>query len=597
MAKNSFEQLGLISSEGDQIEVRSAAFLRDDGRDEGSPQLYFVGNTGKLFRWSVSKRTRPILLDNFISRPAETWLQMMPRIRQKDSDSFWLLGINELSIISTDDQLTTHSLEVISPLPAFLRDWSWSKDDKSITLLTDQSKVGYKEYPNADFLRTGVVNLERNQFSSMIHHPLFDVTIDRNHYARIWHQKDALGSFVVSNREAYRMDWLDENRIGVVSGDDSAALWSRDGQLIQRFRNEGIQGLLYFIWNETKDRFVTIGKDDDIHVWAVDGTYLQRLPDPDQGEAFDVESSPSVAVFASDQRTIITSGQINFTIWRLGDDQQYQIAKKISGRHPLDHDFVEPSQLKVFSWKGKDVVFASRLIGMPKTIQFFDLEGEPSKLWPDILTTVKNATLSKDGRFLALIDLEGFGAEYELGEAGFQLRGPKFPIEKEIEYMSYSPDGQTLLGFSGNQKLRIWSHEDGHAIPVLNDHSTPLHKGEFDSVTWWPDSEKFVFINGNSVLVLTKKGEILTQFSPSGPNKVITRLSLNGSDLAIMSYAPDEAYYSGKETRSEIKIISFDLNVQKQKLCAAIQNFLSLSNDFDRLPNMNIKDRGLCFNQ
>ncbi|WP_375514187.1 caspase family protein [uncultured Nostoc sp.] len=163
--------------------------------------------------------------------------------------------------------------------------------------------------------------------------------------------------------------------------------------------------------------------------------------------------------------------------------------------------------------------------GINGDISFYDSNSYEQKLlteWKAHEGVVENVKFSSDGKRLITIGEDGIIRLWNTQEGQSSL--PSLPIDKKIESISVSPNGQQIALTDSQGAASLWDVSHQTLTPL------PITEGSFTSVIFAPDGKHFAGAKkDNTIIVFDISGKLVY------PNK----FKLRGGNLKNMAFRPD----------------------------------------------------------
>ncbi|RYZ74115.1 MAG: hypothetical protein EOP09_00905 [Proteobacteria bacterium] len=553
---------------------RQAAFVQAENLE-----LLVLTNAGNWMRWREGD-TALTVIESLQPLPLLPQYIEISELIKRDSKSLFVLRNEKMFSLRLDDKGEWTELLLAESLPKNFTSWQWNSRDQSMTFASPELIHILKVDPRGlSFYRDQVITSDFNGFKKVLHLPSMTLALDGLNQLSAFASQNILGNFTISNSLATRAKWIDENRIGVASQGGFGGIWNSLGERLVSFVHslKAIE-INDIVWNSTQSLFVTSGEDGRSMVWNDKGLTVGELQDYKLSGSATNTFWRGTAAFSSDDKTIVTAGAGFFGVWAQTENQgtlQFGLEQHLLSEMSLDAVRAVPGDLKVFPWAGQDHIFAYRSHGSRPSFQFLTLKGEPSPIWNSTTLPaqifVRRALLSNDGKYLVYVDQTQNLYEFELTSQGYLPRGTVEKVPAGLRELSYSPDGQTLVGFFGGKKPLFWTYKEGvrQQLPETN---LPAVIDSIPKIAWWADGQQLAFSHVNQVHVTGANGEPRYSVKPFGESKSVQNISLQGNRLAVLGYAT-KTFDSGADVRSEVRILDLDLTTYASKICQGLSAY------------------------
>lgn len=567
---------------------------------ESHPQLIFMRDSGALSSWTAENGFADLESDDegATKRPPSIEDLSRGRLRtilERDPNSVFLLRGSQLELLTLKAGSILKSNLPLSGYgdPRRIVDWKMSVDGRflSIAVLASDSFAYAVTAPRdaKDWAAYPVLSSARFPFEKVL--PLSgDVTVtsDSARQIRFWTMSSLNPSFRASIHATPFLKWI--NRDGrdelITAGYEGVArFWSLLGEKRGEFKHWDAvpRQINDVVWNDRKDRFATVAEDGRTVIWTAEGQRLAVLDD-DPGSSISPAFWRGAAVFAKDQTTIVTGGDKTFAIWKKKtDSEDYSLVANILQGSSTSH--AKPGDLRILSIKGEEIILASRPDAGRTTFAFYTTGGEAvDPLAAYAVGRVRRLALNGDGSLLAVAE-EGKGLRI------FRNSGEGFALAAEFRgglssrallQLQWSPDSRTVAAVFAQEKITAWAF-DGQVLRLKAERK--LANGVDPGLLhWFPDSQKLVYAERNSILVFDSALEERARIQPFGSNE--KPLSLAPS--------PSGRYLAAAQDGI---VTMIDLARDKGRLaerCQEFVTFLRESNVFDHSDFLSPSDRDLC---
>ncbi|MFB2920618.1 CHAT domain-containing protein [Aerosakkonema funiforme] len=343
---------------------------------------------------------------------------------------------------------------------------------------------------------------------------------------------DELNSFKAHEEEIFGVAFSPDNQlIASASYDRTIKLWNRDGTLIQTL--SGHEGHVMDVSFSPDGKILaSASRDNTIKLWQKQeipqAKSLQQSTKWECVETLQKHKAWIYAVSFSPKGNIIASGSIDGTLilWHCKDG--VYLPTEVLEKHT--DEVVDVA----FSPNGKMVASASQ----DKTVKLWTLEGELLTTLKGHENTVTSVSFSADSRTLVSSSQDRTIRMWKIDGTELYIKD----IQKPIEYVAFSPDGQKIASAIENGNIIIWQNYNDFFTEVrtLNGHKDKVKKVSFSSdsntivscgrdttVKLWHSCGKFEGHSDKIVSIdLSADGNIIATASHDGTVKLWER---NGS--------------------------------------------------------------------
>lgn len=278
---------------------------------------------------------------------------------------------------------------------------------------------------------------------------------------KLWHLQGILPSFS-GNSVSFSPD---KNTIAVSNKQGIISLRQRDGSLLKSFyAHEG--EIIKVLFHPTGKNIITIGVDNQIKVWNLDGKLINS--------------------------------------WQ-GHSQDNSILKSI----------FKPIQDISLSPDGNKIATISRV---DKQVKIWDLQGNLLTSWQinDKLPT--NINFSRDGQTLATAGDKTVKLWNLAGKLLQTLSGH----EDNITSVIFSPNGKIIATASADRTVKLWDSKSGQLLQTLQHHQSVY------SVDFSPDSKILVSASGDKISFWNLQGELIYSLQGSKNDLLEVNFSADG---------------------------------------------------------------------
>jgi WD40 repeat protein len=296
----------------------------------------------------------------------------------------------------------------------------------------------------------------------------------------------------------------DGNAIVTSSGDNTARLWTADGQLVKELRGHTRQ-LTGALFSPDGKFVVTASADNTVRVWdSLDGKLITEIRGHSQGVN-------SVAFSADGQFILTASDDQSSRLWPFHPEK----GALSSTIQSWDHSAAVTSLAN--SPNGSEVAATTRDgklwldgVGMQRTIPLMHLVDRSAK--------VANVRFSPDGKSIAttrgsvglIYNIDSLRAYLDSARSEFiyqkgtpannqQVFGPEEVRldghTADINNIAFSPDGNLVVTASADGTARVWDAKTGATVGYLREHGKSVNSASFS-----PDG-KFIVTAGDDATV------------------------------------------------------------------------------------------------
>ncbi len=329
------------------------------------------------------------------------------------------------------------------------------------------------------------------------------VTASGDGTAKVWDKQGQLLHTLEGHQRLVRSAEfsLDGERIVTASADGTAKVWDKQGQLI--YSLSGHQDAVYSAeFSLDGERIITASFEGPAKVWDKQGQLIYSLSGH-QDAVYSAEFSPD------GEHIVTASGDRTAKVW----DKQGQLIYSLSGHQ----DAVYSAE---FSPDGERIVTASG----DGTAKIWNKQGQLLHTLEGHQDAVYSAEFSLDGERIVTASRDGTAKVWnKQGQLLHTLEGH----QGEFISAEFSPDGERIVTASGNGTAKVWDKQ-GQLLYTLE-----RYQGELISVEFSPDGERIVTASRDGTAkVWNKQGQLLhtleghqdavysAEFSPDGEHIV-----------------------------------------------------------------------------
>ncbi|MHC0063201.1 WD40 domain-containing protein [Nostoc sp. UIC 10890] len=296
----------------------------------------------------------------------------------------------------------------------------------------------------------------------------------------------------------------DGKTIATASDDKTARLWTLNGQLLQEFK--GHQGLVWGVsFSPDGKTIATASYDKTARLWTLNGQLLQEFKGH-QGYVLSVSFSP-------DGKTIATaSSDKTARLWTLNG----QLLQEFKGHQGTVYSVS-------FSPDGKTIATASS----DNTARLWTLNGQLLQEFKGHQGYVLSVSFSPDGKTIATASSDNTARLWTLnGQLLQEFKGH----QGLVWGVSFSPDGKTIATASSDKTARLWTL-NGQLLQEFKG-----HQGEINSVSFSPDGKTIATASyDNTARLWTLNGQLLQEFKGHQGTVYSVSFSPDGKTIATAS--------------------------------------------------------------
>ncbi|WP_392535777.1 hypothetical protein [Nostoc sp. C117] len=297
----------------------------------------------------------------------------------------------------------------------------------------------------------------------------------------------------------------DGKTIATASSDNTARLWTLNGQLLQEFK--GHQGEVYSVsFSPYGKTIATASGDKTARLWTLNGQLLQEFKGH-QGEVYSVSFSP-------DGKTIATaSSDKTARLWTLNGQLLQEFKGHQGGVRGVS-----------FSPDGKTIATAS----FDKTARLWTLNGQLLQEFKGHQGYVYSVSFSPDGKTIATASSDKTARLWMLnGQLLQEFKGD----QGDVYSVSFSPDGKTIATASSDKTARLWTL-NGQLLQKFKGHQGTL----VYSVSFSPDGKTIATASDDRTARLwTLNGQLLQEFKGHQDRVRGVSFSPDGKTIATAS--------------------------------------------------------------
>jgi len=281
---------------------------------------------------------------------------------------------------------------------------------------------------------------------------------------KLWHLQGILPSFPGNSLSISP----DGKTVAVGNQQGIVSLRQRDGSLIRSFHaHEGT--ILKVLFHPTGKNLVTIGVDNQIKLWSLDGKLLNSWPGHEKG----------------------------------------------------NNSIFDPIQDISFSPDGSNIATIGRI---DKQVKIWNLQGTLLKSWQTDDKLITKINFSPDGKTLATVG----DKTVKLWNLQSKLLHTLSGHEDNITSVSFSPDGKMIATASADQTVKLWHSDSGKLLRTLQ-HNQSVYSVNFSpdgQILVSASRDKINFWNLEGKLIYTLRGNQarISQVNFSSDGKIIASL-------------------------------------------------------------------------
>ncbi len=276
---------------------------------------------------------------------------------------------------------------------------------------------------------------------------------------KLWHLQGILPSFSGNSVSISP----DGKTIAVGNKQGIVTLRQRDGSVLETFNaHEG--KIIKVLFHLTGKNLVTIGVDNQIKLWNLDGKLLNSWQghEKDNNSIFDLYDPIQDVTFSPDGKNIATIGGIDkqVKIWNL----QGTLLKS------WRTDYNSITKIN-FSPDGKTLATAG-----DKTVKLWNLEGKLLQTLSGHQGNIASVIFSPDGKIIATAGIDKTVKLWH-SDRGKLLRSLQH--NESVYSIGFSPNNQVLISASGD-KINLWSLT-GKRLYTIQGHQSNISEVNFSS--------------------------------------------------------------------------------------------------------------------
>lgn len=252
---------------------------------------------------------------------------------------------------------------------------------------------------------------------------------------------------------------------GSRSQDDESGdvkLWRPDGNLLYTLENQGRP--VNWVGFGPDGRIASASDDGTLKLWKSDGTRLMTLNHSDK---------VSAASFSPDGQAIATVGDRALKLWN--PDGTPRLTVFAQGAERFNSVAFSPDGQRLITGQGDSQ-------GSDYTLKLWNLQGRLLRTFAGHQGSVNWVSFSPDGQTIASASIDKTLKLWNLnGDALQTLTGHI----GQVYWVSFSPDGQTIASASDDGTVKLWRVTDGTLLTTFEG-----HKAAVLSVSFSPDGKQ-----------------------------------------------------------------------------------------------------------
>ncbi len=303
----------------------------------------------------------------------------------------------------------------------------------------------------------------------------------------------------------------DGKTIATASNDDTARLWTLNGQLLQEFK--GRQGSVNSVsFSPDGKTIATASSDNTARLWMLNGQLLQEFKGH-QGSVNSVSFSPNGKTIAT------ASTDKTARLWTLNG----QLLQEFKGHQGYVYSVS-------FSPDGKTIATASD----DNTARLWTLNGQLLQEFKGHQGYVYSVSFSPDGKTIATASTDKTARLWTLnGQLLQEFKGH----QGSVNSVSFSPDGKTIATASSDNTARLWTL-NGQLLQEFKG-----HQGSVNSVSFSPDGKTIATASfeiatastGKTARLWMLNGQLLQEFKGHQDGLLGVSFSPDGKTIATAS--------------------------------------------------------------
>jgi len=298
----------------------------------------------------------------------------------------------------------------------------------------------------------------------------------------------------------------DGRLVATAGADREVDVWStRDGRRVASLRGS-TNFVSSIVFNPAGDLLAAASHDRAVRVWRVsDGRLLLTLGG-NNGRVGDIAFGPDGNVLAS------ANEDGSARIWRMPGGEPVRVLREPAGRVTSVAFSADGGTLVTGAGRGTARVWSTRTWRERAVLR-------PTRL----RALVVDASTSRDGRFVATLDLTGTARIWRSDG------GPPIRTLKNVATVAFSPSGKQVLAAGGQATVRILRTSDGAEVGLLRGHTGVVADARFSSdgalvVTASEDGSVRVWqaaTNGTVVVVTPSRAAVVAAM-PAVDGRLVT---------------------------------------------------------------------------
>jgi WD40 repeat protein len=380
--------------------------------------------------------------------------------------------------------------------------------EKRVLHLILEAKRKVKEDPTAALrIAEEAWKLDKNKNVTDTIYDIYDIYAENSFYKIIAKHEDTINCVAFSP---------DGNTILTGSGDKTARLWDRQGNMIREFKGH-TDHVNSVAFSPDGNTILTGSWDNTARLWDRQGSMIQEFK-------WDENVVSSVA-FSPDGKSILTGSEGLFgTVEKTEDtarlwDRQGNIIQKFIGHTKCVSSVA-------FSPDGNTILTGSE----DQTARLWDLQGNVRQEFKGHEGIVTSVAFSPDGNTILTGSKDETARLWDHhGKVLQEFTGHT----KCVSSVAFSPDGNTILTGSWDNTARLWDRQ-GYMIQDFKGHTSSV-----DSVAFSPDGNTILTgSRDNTSRLWDRQGSMIQEFK--GHTDTVTSVDFSPDGNTILTGSEDQ---------------------------------------------------------